>query len=29
MAGFKIVVDFHGEVVEIKQPAITSPEEEE
>lgn len=29
MTGFRIVVDFHGEVVEIKQPAITPPREEE
>ena len=29
MTGFKIVVDFHGNVVEIKQPAITPPEDEE
>ena len=29
MTGFRIVVDFHGDVVEIKQPAITPPGEEE
>jgi hypothetical protein len=29
MTGFRIVVDFHGEVVEIIQPAITHPEDEE
>ena len=29
MTGFRIVVDFHGDVVEIRQPAITSPEDED
>ena len=29
MTGFRIVVDFHGDVVEIKQPADTPPDEEE
>lgn len=29
MTGFRIVVDFHGDVVEIKQPAITPPGDEE
>ena len=29
MTGFRIVVDFHGDVVEIKQPAVTPPDEEE
>ena len=29
MTGFRIVVDFHGDVVDIKQPAITPPEDEE
>ena len=29
MTGFGIVVDFHGDVVEIKQPAVTPPDEEE
>jgi hypothetical protein len=29
MTGFRIVVDYHGDVVEIKQPAITPPEDEE
>lgn len=29
MTGFRIVVDFHGDVVEIKQPTITSPEDED
>jgi len=29
MTGFRIVVDFHGEVVEVIQPAITHPEDEE
>ena len=29
MTGFRIVVDFHGDVVDIKQPAITPPGEEE
>lgn len=29
MTGFRIVVDFHGDVVEIKQPAITAPGDEE
>ena len=29
MTGFRIVVDFHGEVVEIRQPAITPPGGEE
>ena len=29
MTGFRILVDFHGDVVEIKQPAITPPGEEE
>gem|GEM_PF-66651 len=29
MTGFRIVVDFHGDVVEIRQPAITPPEDEE
>ena len=29
MTGFRIVVDFHGDVVEIKQPAVTPPHPEE
>ena len=29
MTGFRIVVDFHGDGVEIKQPAVTPPDEEE
>ena len=29
MTGFRIVVDFQGDVVEIKQPAITPPGDEE
>lgn len=29
MAGFRIIVDIHGEVVEIRQPAVASPDDEE
>lgn len=29
MVGFKIIVDIHGEVVEIRQPTVASPEDEE
>lgn len=29
MTGFKIVVDIHGDVIEIKQPEVTPPEDEE
>lgn len=29
MVGFRIIVDIHGDVVEIHQPAIMPPEDEE
>ena len=29
MMGFKIIVNVHGEVLDVKQPGIAGPEDEE